>query len=172
MSTTLKPAEADVIDLSAKIVSETFPELEKAGVTFCHLMASNPEGPALKLHGHPCAAIVRPISYKDRVKGMADVEIQICFEEWENLTPEERAGLLDHELEHVQVVYKDGELQTDKLGRPKITMKPHDFECGWFKGTAERRGAAAPEVMQAKRLLERFGGVFFPGMRQELELKP
>jgi hypothetical protein len=35
---------------------------------------------------------------------------------------------------------KTGQIQLDDEGRPKLRIRPHDFEFGWFARTAELYG--------------------------------
>ena len=136
-------------------------ELQSAETTVDLLMASpklnkagEPTGPAVKLHGIPCAAIIRTVSYKERVKGGSDLEITIDADWWRDHENEQRIALLDHKLSHrVPKLDKDGIVKTDDLFRPKFNSIPHDFEFGWFAATALRHGPDSIEVQQAQRMV-------------------
>lgn len=117
------------------------------------MVSSNKPGPVLKLHGRSCAAIVRIVSLRDRVKGGGDAEIVIAEAGWMRLTEEEQDGLLDHELYHIELKpARGGGVARDTHGRPKLAMVDHDYEFGWFDEIARRHGDAAPEVRQARSL--------------------
>jgi len=122
------------------------PKLNKKGI---------PTGPAVKYHGKKCAAVIRTVSYKDRVKGAGDLEITIDEEWWMAHDEEQRIALLDHELTHREPkLDKNGAVKTDDLGRPKFVRIDHDFEFGWFATTALRHGKLSVEVEQARQMIE------------------
>lgn len=52
----------------------------------------------------------------------------------------------------------------DDLGRPKLKMRKHDVEIGWFKIIAERHGAHSIERQQAKIIFDTMGQSFWPGL--------
>lgn len=139
-------------------------ELRDAGVTFDVIFAraarnenGDIDGPAIKHGGYPAAAKVRIVSLKDRAKGNADVEIIIDEDEWETLSDARRNALIDHELEHVELVLeetKDGSeavVKRDDLGRPKLKMRLHDRHFGWFDVCAQRHGSDSVEALQLAR---------------------
>ena len=120
-------------------------------------------GSALRQHGYQANAIVRITSYKDRVLGRGDAEIVVDGDMWHLWSREQQMALLDHELEHIEPIVKDaiGEggmrttvLQRDDANRPKLRLKKHDFQVGWFDSVARRHGEASFEVSQARELLE------------------
>lgn len=121
----------------------------------------DPKGPALKRHGVPCLALVRIVPTKDRVAGMPDAMIYVDGDAWRGLTHSERLALLDHELEHIDFPTNRGE---DCHGRPKLKIKPHDHEFGWFDAVAERHGSSSQEVRQATRFVNIFGQIYLPGL--------
>lgn len=117
------------------------------------------KGPALKHRGVPALGICRIVNYRDRVKGCGDVEISVDADWWEapTTTHEQQLALLDHELRHIKVLH-----DTDQANRPKIKMRPHDFEVGWFHDVAERWGVNSNEVQQAQVLIgEKLKSVYF-----------
>ena len=89
-------------------------DLVKAGVKVEILLASNDEGSAVKLHGWPCYATIKVMSYKDRVAGSADARMIIDLDKWPDLHPNQREALIDHELEHLELVL-------DKLKKVKTS---------------------------------------------------
>jgi hypothetical protein len=154
-----------------KHTAEKFhPPLVEIGLTFSVLMAEakrdaegNLTGPAIKHHGYPALAKVRIVSERDRAHGMADVALLLDGDRWPLLSQGERIALLDHELTHIELVIDDeGKPKADDLGRPKLRIRLHDFEAGWFHEVAERHGKQSQEVQQAHTQGERercVGGV-------------
>lgn len=103
--------------------------------------------PAVKLRGVPCAAVIKRTTVEQRTQGMSDATIIIDKRRWEELTDPERAALIDHELEHIDVQREeDGAVKADSAGRPVIKLKLHDWECAGFRVIAERHKDAALEV--------------------------
>lgn len=120
------------------------------------------KGHALKKGGVRALGICKVVSLKDRTKGMGDVEITLDYDHWATLDERDQEALLDHELHHI-VVSAD----SDQLGRPKIKMRKHDFEVGWFKVIAERHGAHSVEQQQARFVFDHAGQAFFPFAKTE-----
>lgn len=118
--------------------------------------------PVLKHGGYPAQALCRITSVRQRVLGIADVVITIDRANWLNLHAEERAALIDHELCHVERVVnkKGGGFQIDGADRPKLKIRPHDRQYGWFDEVAQRHGDASPEVRQAKQLIASAGQLY------------
>lgn len=168
MSTSYRPADSEVLRLAAAVIEEHCPDLKKHGVTIEYLFARNEEGVALKLRGTQCAAIVRINTLKERVQGCKDAEISIDEENWEELTESEKLALLHHELHHlVPCLDSDDLLKLDNHDRPKLRMRPHDREYGWFDHIAAVHGMASPEVKQSTKLLDgAMGKVYFPAQRE------
>lgn len=83
MSIILELANATVHEMAREIMEAFHPKLRMPDQTYvrlCIFMASNgddEEGPAVKIHGYPCYATIKPIPYKQRVDKRADAEITI-----------------------------------------------------------------------------------------------
>ncbi len=123
-------------------------------------------GPALKLHGYQCAAVVKVLSAKDRAKGLGDAEIVVDGDRWHEWSMEEKEALLDHELQHLELKTDEhGCVIRDDLDRPTLRCIKHDHQFGWFDAIARRHGAAAFEVQQAQAFLRDVDRVqqYFPG---------
>jgi hypothetical protein len=151
---------AEVDSLIADVVSAHHPDLAEAGVTYDILFSySKSGGPALKLHGYPCAAIVKINSYELRAKGAADVTLKIDGDDWPDWDEDRRRALIDHECQHIIIKRdrKSGEIKTDDAGRPKLGMRLHDLVLGGFAVIAERHGPAAFEVRAAEQLRTEYG---------------
>lgn len=153
----------EVVDLVTEVLNEHHPALRDCAATIDVLFAlaktdkngDIPEGAhALKLHGYPCAAVVKVNAYKLRVQGHADAEIVIDGDNWDTYSPEEQRAILDHELEHLETVSdKDGGLVRDDLGRPKLKIRLHDHQYGWFNSIVRRHGPHALEAQQARKFV-------------------
>ncbi|MEA3210974.1 MAG: hypothetical protein QOE70_4031 [Chthoniobacter sp.] len=121
--------------------------------------------PVLSHGGVPALALARVVGGKDRAKGCSDAEILIDRDRYNDCHPAQQDALLDHELQHF-------ELATDKFGapthdagyRPKLKLRPHDYDFGWFECVARRHGMASFEVQQAKVMMDESGEVLFPFM--------
>lgn len=130
--------------------------LKDAGVTIDFLFAKTDpekdEAVALKLHGYRASAIVKVVPYKLRVQGHGDAEIIVDGDEWYTWSEEEKDALIDHELEHLELkLDKEGLVCRDDLDRPKLRLRLHDHEFGWFDSIARRHGAHSFEVQQYER---------------------
>lgn len=125
--------------------------------------------PCLKHQGYPAAAVVRITPLKDRAQGLPDAQIVVDRAYWIACTQPQRDALIDHELTHLERVVnaKTGKPKRDALDRPKLAMRKHDHQLGWFAEVAERHGAASCEVRQAKQLVAQAGQMYFP-----FEFKP
>lgn len=118
------------------------------------------KGPAIKHHGVQALGICRKVSLKDRTKGMGDVEIVLDGDHWDNeATEKQQRAILDHELHHIFALDDN-----DDLGRPKIKLRKHDYQFGWFKIIAERHGEASVERQQARTMAEQSGQIFWPDL--------
>lgn len=149
-----------VLDARVKIdLMFAMPDLdEKSGM---------PINDAITHHGRRALGLCRKIGLKDRAKGMGDVEIILDGHWWDSVDMPERAAVLDHELHHIQVSGKtngDGKFifNTDDLGRPKILLRDHDVEIGWFNIIAHRHASASQERIQAKQIMEQSGQFYWP----------
>lgn len=135
------------------------------GVTVTALFAFDTEStlPVLKHQGYPAGAVVRITPVKDRALGMADATIVIDRAGWLALSGRQRDALIDHELTHLarKIDKETGEVVFDVLERPKLQMRKHDHQFGWFDEVAQRHGQASAEVRQARRLMESSGQLYF-----------
>lgn len=147
--------DPDMTEVLAEVMRTHFPALVDAGVVVGVLSAhakvgKNGEvsGCALKLHGVPCLALVRVNKLRDRVRGMADATIDVDADQWPNHTDKKKRSLMHHELQHLVVVYdkEDGSVKTDDAGRPKLKLRPHDWQIGGFDATVEAFGGDAHEA--------------------------
>lgn len=125
--------------------------------------AGQPRGPALKHHGWPALATVKINALKDRVAGMSDARITLDGDRWPELNHERQLALIDHELEHLEIVRDSaGGVKLDDAGRPKLTMRPHDFELGGFESVVNRHKRNAPETDVYEGIYKKFTQLLFP----------
>ena len=98
------------------------------------------------------------------VLGRGDAEIALDYYWWTQAASEEQQrALLDHELHHIAVVMMkhSDTAQREEDGRPKLRLRKHDFEWGWFNVIAHRHGEHSQERIQAKEIVERAGQFYF-----------
>ena len=165
---TYQKCDKAVYDLAQQILAEFgthTPVLEanvKIDLVFAFKTGDTSDACALKCHGARALGITRRISLKDRAQGRGDVEIALDGDWWMKTTVANRRALLDHELHHIQ---PDEDLRgfvLDDLNRPKITLRKHDFQFGWFNIIAERHGEASIERQQAAEILLTGGQYYWP----------
>ena len=150
-------------DLIRGLAAKYHTDLEKHAVTIGVLLAASDDGAAaVKLHGYPCAATVRITPYKQRVQGIEDAVVTLDARLWHDLSDERKAALIDHELQHLEVAFdKDSFAKIDDLGRPKLKMRLHDVQAGWFLDIARRHGEHSFEVEQARQIHAAHGQLLF-----------
>lgn len=139
-----------------------YPDVDKYG---------EPKGCALQKNGHRALGITRKISLKDRALGRGDAEIALDGEWWNDASERAKRALLDHELHHIAVkTHSDGAVQRDDLQRPKLDMRKHDIEIGWFHIIAERHGDFSMERCQAKLIVDKYGQYYFPNFPKQVSV--
>lgn len=156
-------AAPDADSCVAKVRAAHHDELD--GVTVMALFAFDSESgdPVLKHQGYAAGAVCRITPLRDRAAGMTDASIVIDRATWLTLSQRQREALVDHELTHLTRAL-DEETEKplfDALDRPKLKMRRHDHQFGWFDEVAERHGEASPEVMQARALMESSKQLYF-----------
>ena len=171
MSTYCK-APADVRELAEKLLEEftTYKPLLEAKVKIDFMFAyaergedDEPKGFALTRRGVRVLGITRKLGIKDRVMGRGDAEVILDGDWWDSETPLRKKALLDHELHHLDVVTDEtGVAIRDDLKRPKLKLRKHDVEVGWFAVVAGRHGSNSIEIEQAKAVMDSYGQLFWP----------
>lgn len=122
-----------------------------------------PDAHPVRHHGRPVMASIKVNSYKLRFQGHADAEITIDEDAWDKLSDAEQDALLDHELQHLELkTDKDGGVMRDDLDRPRILMRKHDHEFGWFDACARRHGTASLEVKELEAFLVKRKQLWIP----------
>lgn len=171
---TYTPANKDLRCLLDAILAKYYPDLILNGITIDLLWAHGERdektgeltSPAITKTGVRAYGLCRKTSLKERAAGRADVEITLDHDFWdEEASQETQVALLDHELYHIELCD-----ETDDLGRPKIAMRKHDHEFGWFNQVALRHGEHSVERMQAKYLFDSSGQAYWPDLFTEKAL--
>lgn len=121
-------------------------------------------GDALTHRGLKALGICSKVSLKDRAKGLGEAEIRIDGDWWEQAEEDQKRALLDHEMTHIQVLLDGGIPKLDRDGRPKIKMRKHDVEVGWFASVAKRHSVASQERIQAKAIADQYGQLLWPDL--------
>lgn len=119
------------------------------------------QGDAITKNGVRAFGLCKAIGTKDRAMGRADVEIMIDRDWWDTHDEPMQDALLDHELHHIVPREKNGSFVMDDLGRPKLKMREHDYEFGWFTIIA-RRHAVSVERTQARSIYDFAGQAYWP----------
>lgn len=122
-------------------------------------------GDAIKQHGVKALGLCRIVNLKDRAKGLGDAEIVIDHDWWETAGREEAKAVIHHELYHLKPTG-----DTDDLGRPKLKLRKHDFQFGWFTGIAKIHGEFSQERKQAKAIMDTEGQYYWPGIAPTIEI--
>jgi hypothetical protein len=111
---------------------------------------------AMKQAGYPIDAKIGVTSLQDRARGLADAKLVIDGLEWNSATDRQRVALIDHEVEHLDLVpVKPTKKEPDRvgnkrddLGRPCLRIRPHDWQLAGFKDVVERHGQHSHEAKQ------------------------
>ena len=162
--TTYDTAPQEVLDLIKSTMEQYHDELHNAGVTVDAMFAydANGEHP-VKHGGYPALAYIKITSLKNRIKGMADAEITIDGDAYNAMNELQRIALIDHELHHLIIARdKEDNIKFDDASRPKLKIRKHDYQMGWFRDIAIRHKENSPEVYQAKMLWLADANTFFP----------
>ena len=105
---------------------------------------------------------MKSVGLKDRAKGQGDAEIIIDEIWWQDASEQAREALIDHELYHLEVkTDKNNHPAKDDLDRPKLLMRKHDYQFGWFNAIASRHAEHSVEVYQATNLFDEAGQTYF-----------
>ncbi len=149
-----------------KVMKENHGDLHAAGVTITALIARSEEGPAIKVRGSEAAGSIRITKLAERTLGLGDALMTLDGESMIAWSSKRLQAVIDHELRHLMLAKnkKTGQIQLDDEGRPKLRIRPHDFEFGWFARTAELYGEESYEVSQAREIVAaQFVQNFLPG---------
>ena len=162
MANTYQIAPSDALHCMQSALNKYHYRLIENGVSIALLALYSADGePALMCHGAPAYAVTRILPLKLRAHGLADAEITIDFTSWMRLSDPKRMAVMDHELTHIRPVFEDGICVRDDLGRPKLKLRDHDFQFGWFNEVAERHRESSIEVEQASQIINTTGQLYF-----------
>ena len=156
MSKKYSKAPAEVAQRAASLIKKFHPDLALVGIKIDFLsVAVDQEGEvALSLRGMPCYATVKIVGVKERTQGCGDALITIDEEHYNKMEDPQKDALIDHEIYHLNIVRNvHGIPKKDCRGRPKLKMRKHDIEFGWFNEIATRHGSASIECRQATQLM-------------------
>lgn len=153
---TYSAASSDLDDCIARMQRENHPDLDGVSIAALFVFDEESSDSVLKHQGYPAAAIVRITPVRDRKLGVADAVIVVDRSAWQLLVHTEKDALVDHELTHLTRAVDDetGIPKCDAVDRPKLRIRQHDHQFGWFDEIAQRHGDASPEKRQAKRLVD------------------
>lgn len=169
---TYKAAGLDIARRAKRLVKKYHDNLAQARVRidFLFVTTDGEDGCALKCNGYPALAVASVIPQNNRVGLKADARIIVDKAAWDELTEKQRDAFLDHELQHFEAVMNDNTVALDGNDRPKIRMRKHDVQLGFFSVIAKRHGEHSQEVIQARALVEHAADTLFPGF--EFMAKP
>jgi len=162
MPSTYSNATQEIAPIAEPLIAKFHQDLVDANVTIDFIFATaginedtgEQTGPAIVHNGYRALGLTKIMSLKDRTMGRADAEILLDGDVWVGMSADQCNALLDHELEHIEVKRdKVGAIVTDDLNRPKLTLKKHDFQAGWFHSIAERWQVSSQEIMQLMGLM-------------------
>lgn len=167
MATTFDKGDEEINTRIAAVIKDHFPDLLDARVNIKVLFATSDEPPAIKHGGYAADAMIRINNLKERTLGNGDALMIVDKRAYDELTSErQRDGLMHHELHHL-IVKRDkesGAILRDDLNRPRLGMRKHDYQIGFFRETARVFGKDAPEVLTCRWMVETGGELLFPFM--------
>lgn len=155
--TTYQLADTPVHTLLSETIGTYRQDLSEAAVRVGVLMAVNENGDAVKHHGYPASATIKIVPQKDRITKGYDAEMVIDEKAWESMNKKCRVALLHHELMHLELKRdKEGTIELDDNGRPKLKSRPGDFNAGdGFKEVIAAHGESAVELLSYRLTLAR-----------------
>jgi hypothetical protein len=160
-------ASPDVEQRIQGIRETWYPELE--GVAICALFVFGDEDEQVLTHnGYYAAATMKIVGTKERAAGLADAMLVVDRYVYSAMTPAQMNALLDHELYHLERVIdeKTGHAAIDAIGRPRLSIRKHDRQFGWFDEIAERHGENSIEVQQARHFASATGQLYLDFTRK------
>lgn len=157
MPKTYSRCSDEVKERAQHLIKVFHPALQDAGIRIDWLFVATDDeeegAHALTHGGYPADAVISVVGPKERALGNGDVKCVIDEARYLTMTDAEKDGLLDHEIYHVELKRnKHGIVKLDEHGRPKVGMRKHDHQYGWFSEIAKRHGIASGEVRQATRM--------------------
>lgn len=169
MSKSYSNASEDVYKRIERLRDKHHKELENVTIGALFVFVDGTEQ-CLTHGGYPAAAVARITPLRDRAAGLPDAMIVVDRFVYSSLTGPQCEALLDHELYHFERVMskQTGKPKVDAVNRPKLQIRKHDRQFGWFDEIALRHGQHSVEVMQAKAVLDQTGQLYFDfSLKQE-----
>jgi hypothetical protein len=170
MATTYDNGDPEINGRIKTVIAEYFPDLLEAGVKVKVLFAVSDEPPAIRHNGYAADAQIKINNLAHRTLGNGDALMIMDKRAYDELTSDrQRDALIHHELHHL-IVKRDKEsndILRDDLNRPRLGMRKHDFQIGFFKETARVYGKDAPEVLTCRWMVETGGELLFPFMLEK-----
>jgi hypothetical protein len=155
-------ASGDVTDRIVQLREKHHAELKDVTIDGLFIFDDESSDPVLMHQGYPAAGLARIVPLRDRAAGLSDCQIIVDRATWQGLAGEQKNALIDHELNHFEpAIDKHGKRKFDALDRPKMRIRKHDWQLGWFDCIAERHGEASLEVMTARQLVAESGQLYF-----------
>jgi hypothetical protein len=162
---TYAPAPADIEERVVALVVKHYPDLLKYGIRIdvVAVTVDDKDASAVQLHGYECLGTMGVVPVKHRALGRGDAELLIDLRRYreELASDAARDAFLDHELYHLMVIKEGPVALTDSANRPRLKIRKHDRQFGWFDEIARRHGGNAFEVRQAQRLAAEAGQIYF-----------
>jgi hypothetical protein len=157
------PGSDELIEQVQEAAERYHPELVEAGLRVDVLEArpktddaGDPVEEALRHHGYGCYATIKICGPKERGAGRGDCLLTVDAYRWPELGRETQMAILDHELTHLELIRSaKGAIKLDDYERPRLGIRLHDIQYGWFQSVAARHGMDSIEVQQAGHLLTR-----------------
>lgn len=157
MPTIYSKPDPDTVAFVASVMEDYHDRLSNHGVRVDVLWAeSSDDTPALKHNGYPAVAMIKVNDVKGRLRGLADATILLDKSTWDATPEPRRVARIDHELTHLEIQFEDqGRPKLDDAGRPKLKLKPHDFQIGVFDQVLARHGADSDDAHHLNAAAER-----------------
>lgn len=90
-----------------------------------------------------------------RAAGAADVGLLVHSASFEEASEAERLALVDHALAGLTVVHREGLVQVDSAGRPRVKRRRPAFQAAVFTEVLERHQDATPGARAATEIRKR-----------------
>jgi hypothetical protein len=177
---TYNPPDKSVLDLVDAVLNkyEEHNQLVTAGVKIDVLMAygkeskSGEKGDAIKHHGVKALGLMKRNGLKERVLGHGDALMLLDGDWFATASDAERKAVIDHELLHLDLKRDETfAVEADDADRPKLVLRPHDYELGEFILIAKRHGMASVECKMMAKIKEEAGQFFWPEIEEPSKLR-
>jgi hypothetical protein len=132
----------------------------------------DPKGPALKLHGSPCAAQIRAHNSIQQYLTGYHYTIKVDMDLWDELSDEQKIAVLDHELTHA-VIKRDskGEVKRDDRNNLIVGCRPDDYTINGFFDVMQRHGQDAIEFTTLQKINAQVKDLYKDGKQLDASAK-